>query len=293
MSEYTVSDLKDMAREIPIKGFSKMRKAELIKALKDEGYLQSPKKKSPSPKKKSPSPKKKSPSPSDVFTGMRKDFNKMVKPDIVNLIKELDPSYKLKSNLKKAELIEIAESLVGKVVSGRGFAKPLPDVPIPAPVVVPGPEEVNFEKMTVVQLKDFALENRGIKIGAMKKADIIAVLKGEQCDPEVGSYCKNSTDSCDIRFKSCIANPDGKLVQIVINGHNVVGTQKSIDELKKKMEAVELPKKVSPKKVSPKKVSKDIPLEDVLSDITRPTVSTAEFRENLERLKICLGLMSR
>ena len=306
MSEYTVNDLKDMAREIPIKGFSKMKKAELIRALKAEGYLPSPKKKSPSPKKKSPSPKKKSPSPKQVMSEVRKDFNKMVKPDIIKLIKQLDPSYKLKSNLKKAELIDIAEYLASKAAVPPVAPA---DVPIPAPVVVPSPiparEEMNYEKMTVVQLKDIALSKRGIKIGAMKKADIINILKGEVCDPEIGSYCSNPSDFCDIRFKSCVVKPEEKLEQIAINGHNVVGTKKSLEELRRKLGAEEVPKKVSPKKLSPKKLSpkklspkklspiSDAPIEDVLSEITRPLVSTQEFRQNLQRLKICLGLMSR
>ena len=294
MSEYTVNDLKDMAREIPIKGFSKMKKAELIRALKAEGYL-------PSPKKKSPSPKKKSPSPKQVMSEVRKDFNKMVKPDIIKLIKQLDPSYKLKSNLKKAELIDIAEYLASKAAVPPVAPA---DVPVPAPVVVPSPiparEEMNYEKMTVVQLKDIALSKRGVKIGAMKKADIINILKGEACDPEIGSYCSNPSDFCDIRFKSCVVKPEEKLEQIAINGHNVVGTKKSLEELRRKLGAEEVPKKLSPKKLSPKKLSpkklspfSDAPIEDVLSEITRPLVSTQEFRQNLQRLKICLGLMSR
>ena len=284
MSEYTVNDLKDMAREIPIKGFSKMKKAELIKALKAEGYLPSPKKKSPSPKKRSPSPKK-------VMSEVRKDFNKMVKPDIIKLIKHLDPSYKLKSNLKKAELIDIVEYLVSKAAVPPVAPA---DVPMPAPVVVPSPipakEEMNYEKMTVVQLKDIALLTRGLKIGAMKKSDIINILKGEVCDPEIGSYCSNPSDFCDIRFKSCVGKFEEKLEQITINGHNVVGTKKSLEELRRKLGTEEITKKVSPKKVSP---LSDAPIEDVLSEITRPPVSTEAFRQNLQRLKICLGLMSR
>jgi hypothetical protein len=286
MSEYTVNDLKDMAREIPIKGFSRMKKAELIKALKAEGYLPSPKKRSPSPKKKSPSPKK-------VMSEVRKDFNKMVKPDIIKLIKQLDPSYKLKSNLKKAELIDIVEYLVSKAAVPPVAPA---DVPVPAPVVVPSPiPAMNYEKMTVVQLKDIALLTRGLKIGAMKKSDIINILKGEVCDPEIGSYCSNPSDFCDIRFKSCVGKFEEKLEQITINGHNVVGTKKSLEELRRKLGTEEITKKVSPKKVSPKKVSplSDAPIEDVLSEITRPPVSTQEFRQNLQRLKICLGLMSR
>jgi hypothetical protein len=286
MSEYTVNDLKDMAREIPIKGFSRMKKAELIKALKAEGYLPSPKKRSPSPKKKSPSPKK-------VMSEVRKDFNKMVKPDIIKLIKQLDPSYKLKSNLKKAELIDIVEYLVSKAAVPPVAPA---DVPVPAPVVVPSPiPAMNYEKMTVVQLKDIALLTRGLKIGAMKKSDIINILKGEECDPEIGSYCSNPSDFCDIRFKSCVGKFEEKLEQITINGHNVVGTKKSLEELRRKLGTEEITKKVSPKKVSPKKVSplSDAPIEDVLSEITRPPVSTQEFRQNLQRLKICLGLMSR
>jgi hypothetical protein len=286
MSEYTVNDLKDMAREIPIKGFSRMKKAELIKALKAEGYLPSPKKRSPSPKKKSPSPKK-------VMSEVRKDFNKMVKPDIIKLIKQLDPSYKLKSNLKKAELIDIVEYLVSKAAVPPVAPA---DVPVPAPVVVPSPiPAMNYEKMTVVQLKDIALLTRGLKIGAMKKSDIINILKGEVCDPEIGSYCSNPSDFCDIRFKSCVGKFEEKLEQITINGHNVVGTKKSLEELRRKLGTEEITKKVSPKKVSPKKVSplSDAPIEDVLSEIARPPVSTQEFRQNLQRLKICLGLMSR
>ena len=281
MSEYTVNDLKDMAREIPIKGFSRMKKAELIKALKAEGYLPSPKKRSPSPKKKSPSPKK-------VMSEVRKDFNKMVKPDIIKLIKQLDPSYKLKSNLKKAELIDIVEYLVSKAAVPPVAPA---DVPVPAPVVVPSPiPAMNYEKMTVVQLKDIALLTRGLKIGAMKKSDIINILKGEVCDPEIGSYCSNPSDFCDIRFKSCVGKFEEKLEQITINGHNVVGTKKSLEELRRKLGTEEITKKVSPKKVSP---LSDAPIEDVLSEITRPPVSTQEFRQNLQRLKICLGLMSR
>jgi hypothetical protein len=84
------------------------------------------------------------------------------------------------------------------------------------------------------------------------------------------------------------------LDEIVIDGHKIVGSSKSIAELKKKLSLKEVsPKKVSPKKVSPKKVSPKkghTPLEQTLDEMTRGGVATREFRENLERLKACLGL---
>lgn len=295
MSEYTVKELKDMAREIPIKGYSTMRKAELIKALKDEGYIKSSPKKV-SPKKQSP----KKPSPQAI----QKDFQKMTKPDITKLIKQLAPDYKVKAAFKKAELIEILESLIVKTVNTTTAVAvaPPPQQEIEVqPAVVPVAPAVNLDKMTVVQLKEYAMENRGIKIGAMKKADIIDLLKGEVCDPSVGSYCTSQNESCDIRYKSCVKSVDEKLEKLVINGHNVVGTKKSIEELKKKLEVSKPAEKVpSPVIVPPIPVAQDVPskpfsgsIESVLGEITRPPVTTAEFRQNLERLKICLGLMSR
>jgi hypothetical protein len=84
------------------------------------------------------------------------------------------------------------------------------------------------------------------------------------------------------------------LDEIVIDGHKIVGSSKSIAELKKKLSLKDVsPKKVSPKKLSPKKVSPKkthTPLEQTLDEMTRGGVATREFRENLERLKACLGL---
>ena len=308
MSEYTVKELKDIARDKGFKGFSTMGKADLLKALQHAGYIKShsPRKASRSARKASrsarKSPKKSksrsrnsSPrrsasksrsSPSSVKKAVIGDFKKMLKADLVKLIKKTDASFDIKATMKKDELIHVLEQMISRVT------RPL------SPGATP---TTGFSGMSVAELKKYALNNRGWKVGSMTKDNIIETLSRESCNPEAGVFCGNDSDTCDTRYNTCAggAVSEKGLDEIVIDGHKIVGSSKSIAELKKKLSLKEVspkklsPKKLSPKKVSPKKVSPKkvhTPLEQTLDEMTRGGVATREFRENLERLKACLGL---
>ena len=315
MSEYTVKELKDIARDKGFKGFSTMGKADLLKALQHAGYIKShsPRKASRSARKASRSARKasrsarKSPkksksrsrrsasksrsSPSSVKKAVIGDFKKMLKADLVKLIKKTDASFDIKATMKKDELIHVLEQMISRVT------RPL------SPGATP---TTGFSGMSVAELKKYALNDRGWKVGSMTKDNIIDTLSRESCNPEGGLFCSNASDTCDTRYNTCAGGAvSGKgLDEIVIDGHKIVGSSKSIAELKKKLSLKEVspkklssrkvsPKKLSPKKVSPKKVSPKkghTPLEQTLDEMTRGGVATREFRENLERLKACLGL---
>jgi hypothetical protein len=294
MSEYTVKELKDIARDKGFKGFSTMGKADLLKALQHAGYIKShsPQKASRSARKasrsarKSPkksrsrrSARKSRSSPSSVKKAVIGDFKKMLKADLVKLIKKTDASFDIKATMKKDELIHVLEQMISRVT------RPL------SPTT----------GLSVAELKRYALNDRGWKVGSMTKDNILETLSRESCNPEAGRFCSNASDTCDTRYNTCTGGAvSGKgLDEIVIDGHKIVGSSKSIAELKKKLSLKEVspkkvsPKKVSPKKVSPKKVSPKkghTPLEQTLDEMTRGGVATREFRENLERLKACLGL---
>jgi hypothetical protein len=309
MSEYTVKELKDIARDKGFKGFSTMGKADLLKALQHAGYIKShsPQKASRSARKASRSARK-SPkksrsrrsarklrsSPSSVKKAVIGDFKKMLKADLVKLIKKTDASFDIKATMKKDELIHVLEQMISRVTRPLSPATGL----------------------SVAELKRYALNDRGWKVGSMTKDNILETLSRESCNPEAGRFCSNASDTCDTRYNTCTGGAvSGKgLDEIVIDGHKIVGSSKSIAELKKKLSLKEVspkkvspkkvspkkvspkkvsPKKVSPKKVSPKKVSPKkghTPLEQTLDEMTRGGVATREFRENLERLKACLGL---
>lgn len=287
MSDYTVKELKDIARDKGLKGFSTMNKADLFKELTKAGML--PAKKSPSrsrsrsrsrkePKSRSRSRKERksrsrASSPKAVRKAVLGDFKKMLKADIVALIKSIDATAEIKASMKKDELIKLAESLLGKTVA-------------PAP-----PVSTAFDSMSLAELKKYALDDRGWKVGTMSRQKIIEMLTREKCNPDTGSFC--SGDSlCNLTSNTCVDTKEKGLQEIDVDGHKIIGTAKSIEEFKKKL----IPKKESPKKSSSKKTSpvrKGVPLEQTLADITRSGVaSTREFKENLERLKACLGLMS-
>jgi len=284
MSEYTVKELKDIARDKGFKGFSTMGKADLLKALQHAGYIKShsPQKASRSARKASRSARK-SPkksrsrrsarklrsSPSSVKKAVIGDFKKMLKADLVKLIKKTDASFDIKATMKKDELIHVLEQMISRVTRPLSPATGL----------------------SVAELKRYALNDRGWKVGSMTKDNILETLSRESCNPEAGRFCSNASDTCDTRYNTCTGGAvSGKgLDEIVIDGHKIVGSSKSIAELKKKLSLKEVsPKKVSPKKVSPKKGH--TPLEQTLDEMTRGGVATREFRENLERLKACLGL---
>jgi hypothetical protein len=281
MSEYTVKELKDIARDKGFKGFSTMGKADLLKALQHAGYIKShsPQKASRSARKASRSARKKSrsrrsarksrSSPSSVKKAVIGDFKKMLKADLVKLIKKTDASFDIKATMKKDELIHVLEQMISRVTRPLSPATGL----------------------SVAELKRYALNDRGWKVGSMTKDNILETLSRESCNPEAGRFCSNASDTCDTRYNTCTGGAvSGKgLDEIVIDGHKIVGSSKSIAELKKKLSLKEVsPKKVSPKKVSPKKGH--TPLEQTLDEMTRGGVATREFRENLERLKACLGL---
>jgi hypothetical protein len=293
MSDYTVKELKDIARDKGLKGFSTMGKADLLKALQHAGYIKShsPRKASRSARKasrsarKSPkksrsrsSARKSRSSPSSVKKAVIGDFKKMLKADLVKLIKKTDVSFDIKATMKKDELIHVLEQMISRVT------RPL------------SPGAASTTGLSVAELKRYALNDRGWKVGSMTKDNILETLSRESCNPEAGRFCSNASDTCDTRYNTCTGGAvSGKgLDEIVIDGHKIVGSSKSIAELKKKLSLKEVsPKKVSPKKVSPKKVSPKkghTPLEQTLDEMTRGGVATREFRENLERLKACLGL---
>jgi hypothetical protein len=213
----------------------------------------------------------------------------MLKADLVKLIKKTDASFDIKATMKKDELIHVLEQMISRVTRPLSPATGL----------------------SVAELKRYALNDRGWKVGSMTKDNILETLSRESCNPEAGRFCSNASDTCDTRYNTCTGGAvSGKgLDEIVIDGHKIVGSSKSIAELKKKLSLKEVspkkvspkkvspkkvsPKKVSPKKVSPKKVSPKkghTPLEQTLDEMTRGGVATREFRENLERLKACLGL---
>ena len=300
MSDYTVKELKDIARDKGFKGFSTMGKADLLKALQHAGYIKShsPRKASRSARKasrsarKSPkksksrsrsSARKSRSTPSSVKKAVIGDFKKMLKADLVKLIKKTDASFDIKATMKKDELIHVLEQMISRVT------RPL------------SPGAAPTTGLSVAELKKYALNDRGWKVGSMTKDKIIETLSRESCNPEAGVFCGNDSDTCDTRYNTCAGGAvSGKgLDEIVIDGHRIVGSSKSIAELKKKLSLKEVsqkklsPKKLSPKKVSPKKVSPKkvhTPLEQTLDEMTRGGVATREFRENLERLKACLGL---
>ena len=323
MSDYTVKELKDIARDKGFKGFSTMGKADLLKALQHAGYIKShsPRKASRSARKASrsarkasrsarKSPKKsksrnssprrsarKSPkknksrsssprrsasksrsSPSSVKKAVIGDFKKMLKADLVKLIKNTDASFDIKATMKKDELIHVLEQMISRVTRRL------------SPDATP---TTGFSGMSVAELKKYALNDRGWKVGSMTKDNIIETLSRESCNPEAGVFCSNASDTCDTRYNTCAGGAvSGKgLDEIVIDGHRIVGSSKSIAELKKKLSLKEVsPKKLSPRKVSPKKTHIPTPLEQTLDEMTRGGIATREFRENLERLKACLGL---
>jgi len=290
MSDYTVKELKDIARDKGLKGFSTMGKANLLKALQHAGYIKShsPRKGSrparkasrharKSPKKSKSRSRSSSPrrsarksrsSPSSVKKAVIADFKKMLKADLVKLIKKTDASFDIKATMKKDELIHVLEQMISRVT------RPL------------SPGAAPTTGLSVAELKRYALNDRGWKVGSMTKDNILETLSRQSCNPEAGLFCSNASDTCDTRYNTCTGGAvSGKgLDEIVIDGHKIVGSSKSIADLKKKLSL----KKVSPKKVSPKKGH--TPLEQTLDEMTRGGVATREFRENLERLKACLGL---
>jgi hypothetical protein len=160
----------------------------------------------------------------------------MLKADLVKLIKKTDASFDIKATMKKDELIHVLEQMISHVTRPLSPATGL----------------------SVAELKRYALNDRGWKVGSMTKDNILETLSRESCNPQAGRFCSNASDTCDTRYNTCTGGAvSGKgLDEIVIDGHKIVGSSKSIAELKKKLSLKEVsPKKVSPKKVSPKKLS--------------------------------------
>jgi hypothetical protein len=370
MSEnYTLKQLKETATSVSLPNRSKYKtKQELYDALKHAGHIKKTQKSESGVVSPARSPKKpKSPPKSPVSkkeTVTLAGLKRMSKPDIIKLLDSLVKGHGAKMSMKKDELIELAKKLLlplSPKARTPSPAKKSPAKKVPSPARRKSPSPVKATKslsaMTIPQLKTLFENQRGVKIGALKKAEIVDLLENEMCDPLNNSFCSNTDHFCNVKYKTCVKDKDEKLVEIVIGGHKIIGSASVIKEIQSKIKPTSPAKKSpspkprspspkprspspkprtpSPAKKSPspkprspslakkkfippikrnfpfrqpptspaakartpsparvKRTGKVRAVEDVLENITRREPTTQEYRENLERLKKCLGLMS-
>jgi hypothetical protein len=353
MSEnYTLKQLKETATSVSLPNRSKYKtKQELYDALKDAGHLKKTQKSESRVVSPASSPKKpKSPPKSPVSkkeTVTLVGLKRMSKPDIIKLLDSLVKSHGAKMSMKKDELIALAKKLLLPLSPKARTPSPARKAPSPSPVKKsPSPARKasspikatkSLSAMTIPQLKTLFENQRGVKIGALKKAEIVDLLENEMCDPLNNSFCSDANQFCNVKYKTCVKDKEEKLVEIVINGHKIIGSASVIKEIQSKIKAPSPAKKKSPspakkspspakKSPSPAKkkflkpIKRNFPVrqtptspaarapspsparvkrtgkvhavEDVLENITRREPTTQEYRENLERLKKCLGLMA-
>ena len=383
-------------------------KQELYDALKDAGHLKKTQKSesrvvSPvSSPTKVRSPPKSPVSKKDTVT--LAGLKRMIKSDIIALLDSLVKDHGAKMSMKRDELIELAKKRLlplspkartpsparkapspAKKAPSRTKKSPSPARKAPSPAKkapsrtkkspsparkAPSPAKAtkSLSAMTIPQLKTLFENQRGVKIGALKKAEIVDLLENEMCDPLNNSFCSDANQFCNVKYKTCVKDKEEKLVEIVINGHKIIGSASVIKEIQSKIKAPSpkartpspVKKAPSPKARTPSPVKKspspkartpspspakkspspakkpkflkpikkskvsspvrqapitspakkkaarartpsparDKPtgkvhaVEDVLENITRREPTTQEYRENLERLKKCLGLMA-
>ena len=376
MSEkYNLKKLRDIATSVSLPNRSKYKtKQELYDALKDAGHIKKTQKSESRVVSPASSPTKvRSPPKSPLSkkeTVTLAGLKRMSKPDIIKLLDSLVKGHGAKMSMKKDELIELAKKLLlplspksrtpspakkspakkspaKKSPTKKSPAKKSPAKKVPSPARRKSPSPVKATKslsaMTIPQLKTLFENKRGVKIGALKKAEIVDLLENEMCDPLNNSFCSNTDQFCNVKYKTCVKDKDEKLVEIVIGGHKIIGSASVIKEIQSKIKspspakkspspAKKSPppaKKASPpaKKASPPAKKKFLPpikrdfpfrqpptspaakartpsparvkrtgkvraVEDVLENITRREPTTQEYRENLERLKKCLGLIA-
>jgi hypothetical protein len=356
MSEnYTLKQLKETATSVSLPNRSKYKtKQELYDALKHAGHIKKTQKSESRVVSPARSPKKpKSPPKSPVSkkeTVTLAGLKRMSKPDIIKLLDSLVKGHGAKMSMKKDDLIELAKKLLlplSPKARTPSPAKKSPAKKVPSPARRKSPSPVKATKslsaMTIPQLKTLFENQRGVKIGALKKAEIVDLLENEMCDPLNNSFCSNTDHFCNVKYKTCVKDKDEKLVEIVIGGHKIIGSASVIKEIQSKIKAPSpkprtpspakkptshAKKSPSPAKKSPspakkkfiqpikrnfpfrqpptspaakahtpspatvKRTGKVRAVEDVLENITRREPTTQEYRENLERLKKCLGLMS-
>ena len=149
--------------------------------------------------------------------------------------------------------------------------------------------------MSLDELKEEFEKQRGLKIRGLKKAEIVSLLESEQCDPLNNSFCSDSREFCNLKYNRCVKDKGEKLLEIVVNGHKIIGSASAINEIRKKLHSSPKVKSPPRAKSPPPKVkspNRSAPIENVLENITRPEATTQEYRQNLERLKKCLGLIA-
>ena len=375
MSEkYNLKELRDIATSVSLPNRSKYKtKQELYDALKDAGHLKKTQKSesrvvSPvSSPTKVRSPPKSPVSKKDTVT--LAGLKRMIKSDIIALLDSLVKDHGAKMSMKRDELIELAKKRLLPLSPKARTPSPARKAPSPAKKApsrtkkspsparkAPSPAKAtkSLSAMTIPQLKTLFENQRGVKIGALKKAEIVDLLENEMCDPLNNSFCSDANQFCNVKYKTCVKDKEEKLVEIVINGHKIIGSASVIKEIQSKIKApspkARTPSPVkkspspkartpspSPAKKSPSPAKKpkflkpikkskvsspvrqapitspakkkaarartpsparDKPtgkvhaVEDVLENITRREPTTQEYRENLERLKKCLGLMA-
>ena len=375
MSEkYNLKELRDIATSVSLPNRSKYKtKQELYDALKDAGHLKKTQKSesrvvSPvSSPTKVRSPPKSPVSKKDTVT--LAGLKRMIKSDIIALLDSLVKDHGAKMSMKRDELIELAKKRLLPLSPKARTPSPARKAPSPAKKApsrtkkspsparkAPSPSKAtkSLSAMTIPQLKTLFENQRGVKIGALKKAEIVDLLENEMCDPLNNSFCSDANQFCNVKYKTCVKDKEEKLVEIVINGHKIIGSASVIKEIQSKIKApspkARTPSPVkkspspkartpspSPAKKSPSPAKKpkflkpikkskvsspvrqapitspakkkaarartpsparDKPtgkvhaVEDVLENITRREPTTQEYRENLERLKKCLGLMA-
>jgi hypothetical protein len=130
------------------------------------------------------------------------------------------------SNKPKSELIKMIGIFLNKTSLNKNMK-----VQLKLPL--------NDEQIKNLKKKDMIdiLKYNGVVIGLPnKKSELIKLLQQNKCSPIDNKYCDNN-DICDIRNNICMP-PNFKkrgLVKITMNGKEIIGTKKAIDNLSKEI----------------------------------------------------------
>ena len=241
LEKKNLGELKKIARQKNVKGYSKYRKSDIQKLIDLIINYKSnkPKKRSRSkskPKKRSRSkskPKKRSRSKSKpkmskydhlVLPGTTKKLSEMKVSELKKYAKEV--KIKRYSNKPKSELIKMIGIFLNKT-------SPVKNVKVEFKLPLNDEQVKNLKKKDMIDI----LKDNGVIIGLPnKKSELIKLLQQNKCSPIDNKYCDNN-DICDIRNNICMS-PNFKkrgLVKITMNGKEIIGTKKAIDNLSKQI----------------------------------------------------------
>jgi len=225
-----LGELKKIAKKEGVKGYSKYRKSDIPELvdliLKNNKQQKKKSSKKKSPKKKSLKKKssKKVQYSNVILPGYTKTLSEMKVPELKSYAKQ--EGIKLSSKDTKNVIIKKIGKNIGKV---ENIKKKSVDLKLPL-------TKEQVKGMTKIQMIQI-LKNNGVEKGLpSKKTELASLLQKNKCSPIKKEFCDDN-DVCDIRNNICMSPSFQKrgLIKIKIDGKEIIGTKKAIENLKKQM----------------------------------------------------------